>query len=362
MAPHEPYLSFIVASRNDDHGGNILKRMRLFVNGLLEQTRRFEIPAELIFVEWNPPPDRLPLSEVLPRPSARDFLTLRFITVPASFHRRYRRASEIPLFQMIAKNVGIRRARGAYLLCTNIDLLLSEALMRLLSKAPLRDDTFYRANRCDVPDALDESWSLTQQLAWCERNVIRRLGLNPRYKYVNPELIGLQNKGEATKWLFDKLALAMVPFWSREKRAFYRLDTFACGDFTLMSRQAWFAIEGYLELDLYSLHVDSLGLIAATALGFRQHVFPLYACTYHMDHASGWETLSPLDKIRFLEERPAMDYSLVYDVGLYLLSEHRGLGLNSPAWGYAGVDFEEREFTPGSASAAQAVAATTVGD
>jgi hypothetical protein len=356
MTQEPPCLSVVVASRNDGHGGNILQRMQLFVRGLLDQTRRFHLPVELVFVEWNPPPARPLLREVLPKPSDRDCLTLRYITVPARIHERYRRAAEIPLFQMIAKNVGIRRARGSFILCTNIDLLFSDELVRMLAETPLKGDTFYRANRCDVPDSIDPAWSISEQLAWCERNVIRRLGLDRRYKNINLEVVGLQNKGRATKWLFDKLALAMIPFWTPERRLFYRLDSFACGDFTLMSREAWIAIQGYLELDLYSLHVDSLGLIAAASLGYRQHVFPPEACTYHVDHPAGWEALTPLEKIKFLEQRPAIDYSLVHEVGQYALERRQVLGLNPANWGYADVEFEECTFSPAPAGIAHPAA------
>ena len=49
----EVYLSLVVTARNDDHGGNLLGRMQAFVNGWLEQARRFDIPSELILVEWR---------------------------------------------------------------------------------------------------------------------------------------------------------------------------------------------------------------------------------------------------------------------------------------------------------------------
>jgi len=339
-----PYLSIVAASRNDDHGGDILTRMHLFVSGLLDQSRRHGFPIELVLVEWNPPPDRPRLHEVLPRPSASDSLTLRYITVPASIHRRYRHASQIPLFQMIAKNVGIRRARGAFILCTNVDLLFSEPLFRLLADKNLQPDTYYRANRRDVPDGIDSRWDLARQLHWCERNVIQRLGRDCRYKNINLELVGLQRKSEAKKWLFDKMALATKLFWSREKRLYHQLDLFACGDFTLMSREAWKAIQGYVELDLYSLHVDSLALIAATALGYRQRVFPPAACTYHTAHANGWEALSPLEKLRFLADRPALDYGLLLEVAMCALKRKQPLNLNPPTWGYADVELEELTF------------------
>lgn len=352
-----PSLSVVATSRNDVHGGSMLKRMRLFVQGVLDQTRRFQLPLELIIVEWNPPSDRPLLGEVLPRPSPHDCVTLRYVRVPAAVHQRYRRAAEIPLFQMIAKNVGIRRATGAFVLCTNMDLLFSDALVAQLAHTPLSADTYYRANRCDVPDGLDPAWTISEQLGWCERHVIRRLGRDPRYRHINLELVGLQGKSRFKKWLFDKAALVKSSYWTEEQRLLCQLDTVACGDFTLMAREAWVAIQGYVELDLYSLHIDSLGLIAATALGYRQHVFPAAACTYHIDHPSGWEAMSPVEQVRFLEQRPAIDYGLLQQVGLHALRRRQRLGLNAETWGYADREFEETVFRPESTNSRQVMAA-----
>lgn len=342
-----PYLSIVVASRNDDHGGDILKRMRLFVGGLLEQSRRYCFPIELVFVEWNPPENRARLHEVLPKPGPDDCLRLRYIVVPAWIHERYRHAREIPLFQMIAKNVGIRRACGAFILCTNVDVLFSEQLFRLMADKPFRDDTYYRANRCDVRDGIDPDWELSRQLTWCEGNIIHRFGRDARYKNINLEMVGLQNKNDVKKWIFDKMALGTTLFWSPEKRLFHQLDLFACGDFTLMSREAWNAIQGYVELDLYSLHVDSLGLISAAALGYRQHVFPSRACIYHVDHpfAEASVSVSPLTKLKFRGERPALDYGLILEVAMHALREKQPYNLNPPTWGYSDVELEELQFS-----------------
>jgi hypothetical protein len=346
-AGSRPALSVVVASRNDAHGGNIHKRMQLFLRGLLAQTRRYGMRWELVVVEWNPPADRPPLFEVLPAPAPGDSLCVRYITVPAAVHARYRRAADLALFQMTAKNVGIRRAAADFILCTNVDLLFSDPLCQFVATTPLRPDTYYRANRCDVPDGVDPAWDLQRQLAWCEKHVIRRLGRDLAYPNINLELAGLNDKARYKKWIFDKMAIAMQAFWPAEKRAFYQLDTFACGDFTLMSREAWMAIQGYLELDLYSLHIDSLALISAAAAGYRQRVLPRGACTYHIDHPAGWEGLSVLEKVRFLERRPALDYGLVHELGLYALARRSALRLNPETWGCADLDLEERTFAPG---------------
>ncbi|HEY0680195.1 MAG TPA: hypothetical protein VGD17_18045 [Chitinophagaceae bacterium] len=336
-----PYLTIVAASRNDMHGGNILKRMRMFVNGLIAQCNRHDLPVELLIVEWNPPRERPPLNEVLPQPAKTDKLTLRYVQVPQEIHNRYKRASDIPLFQMIAKNVGIRRAKGEFVLCTNVDVLFSDELFEVLKKKDLRKDTFYRANRCDVPDGMEESWDIEKQLQWCSKNIIKTLGRDTRFRNINLDHFGLSGKAWFKKWVFDKLAIGFKMFWPPEKREYYLLDSFACGDFTLMSKEAWLDIQGYVELDLYSIHIDTLGLIGAAALGYRQFVFPRKACLYHVDHPLGWETMGPYEKMRFLVERPGIDYGLVFDTGMHALKERQRFNMNKENWGFADIPLEE---------------------
>lgn len=341
---HSPYISIVATSRNDIHGGDMIKRMKLFVNCLIKQARNFQFPIELIIVEWNPPQDCTPLYQVLPKPGRNDKLLLRYVTVPCHIHSRYKRANEIPLFQMIAKNVGIRRAKGQFVLCTNTDLLFSNQIFEVLAKKDLRKDTFYRANRFDVPNKIDPQLSLEQQLKWCNENWFKRIGRDNRFKNGNLEHFGLNDKPLVKKWIFDKFLYFAKSFWPSEKRQFYQIDTFACGDFTLMSKEAWIDIQGYVELDLYSIHIDSLALIAATSLGYRQRVFKAEACTYHMDHPHGWESFTPIDKIKWLEERPGLGYDLLYEVALHILKQPAHLNLNSKNWGYADHEFEEIVF------------------
>jgi hypothetical protein len=314
------------------------------VNGLIAQTNRHKLPVELIMVEWNPPEDQPLLHMVLPKPTEGDFLSLRYVIVPNSIHQRYRRANDIPLFQMIAKNVGIRRARGEFILCTNVDLLFSDPLFRILAAGNLRRDTFYRANRCDVPDGINAEWKLEKQLTWCANNIVRRLGMDARLKNINLEQMGLGDKAFYKKWIFDKVAMGMQILWSPEKRKYYQIDSYACGDFTLMAREAWMDIWGYYELDLYSIHIDTLGLISAASLGYRQHIFPREACAYHIDHSAGWSAMAPLEKIRFLEARPGLDYGLVYETAMLALRKKERLPINSSSWGFADHVFEEQVF------------------
>src|SRR5205823_4354337 len=63
-----PYLSVVTTARNDNHGGDLLYRIGVFVNGLVAQCDRHRIQAELVIVEWNPPTDRPRLADALAWP------------------------------------------------------------------------------------------------------------------------------------------------------------------------------------------------------------------------------------------------------------------------------------------------------
>ncbi|MCB9234395.1 MAG: hypothetical protein H6581_22265 [Bacteroidia bacterium] len=316
--------------------------MRLFVNGLLEQTRRHQMQAELIMVEWNPPADRPLLKEILPAPGPEDLLTIRYIIVPKAIHDRYQRGDVIPLFQMIGKNVGIRRARGEWVLCTNIDLIFTNQIFERIKSGTLDGKKFYRANRVDVPDQISEDWPLDQQLDFAQNHVIRRLGFDPDFRYLRAVpnwiyrhrwLAKLLNG--VFKWLIPRLEKPYA------KYRFNLLDKNACGDFTLMTKAAWIDIQGYLELDLYSIHIDTLALVAAASLGYEQEIFPVNAFAYHIDHPVGWEAMTPLEKIKFVQERPGIGFDLVWETAMEALAKPMHFNANPPDWGFEGIEFEE---------------------
>ena len=137
MAGERPYLSVVVTARNDDHGGNLLGRMQAFVNGWIAQCKRHSLDAELILVEWNPPEGRPGLADALHWPKDLGPCEVRIIQVPPDLHRRYAHAEAQPLYQMIGKNAGIRRARGQFVLATNIDIIFSNELVAFLAERKL---------------------------------------------------------------------------------------------------------------------------------------------------------------------------------------------------------------------------------
>ena len=74
---------------------------------------------------------------------------------------------------MIAKNVGIRRARGRFVLATNVDVLLSDELVSTLAEQSLSEHRLYRCDRYDVTADIPAKAPIDEQLHLCAERVIR---------------------------------------------------------------------------------------------------------------------------------------------------------------------------------------------
>lgn len=171
--PDAPYVSVVVTARNDDHGGNLLGRMQIFVTAWINQAQRHHLDSELIIVEWNPPAGRDRLATALHWPVDTSPCHVRIIEVPPEMHARYQHAAALPLYQMMAKNVGIRRARGEFILATNIDIVFSDELMQFLAARRLEQGRMYRIDRHDVMSDVPLDGSLDEQLNYCASHLIR---------------------------------------------------------------------------------------------------------------------------------------------------------------------------------------------
>ena len=354
-----PYLSVVVTARNDDHAGDFLERMKIFIRGLAYQSLRHKLPIELIVVEWNPPPDRPLLHEVLPKPEGNAFLRIRYIIVPHAIHQQYRTHSFMGLYQMTAKNVGIRRASADYVLCTNVDVIFSDALASFLSKKCLRKGFVYRSVLCHIPAIKDARFGddIGALLRFASSHTLKRQGGVPLfvYLYVRPlsRLLNYLPLRSLSIWLTNVSARAGVPYL-----LYYLIDTMACGDFTLMHKDHWMSIEGYAELDAYSMHIDVLGLGAAMAIGVKQHILPVAQCLYHVSH----DTYHASDSHKAAWSQKEMPEALkrvfcdIYIPSIHTSSLLKALKVmtrtastfpaNNPDWGFVGEELKEYVIGP----------------
>jgi hypothetical protein len=235
-------LSIVVALRNDDHGGDQAHRVGTFLHVLGALSKKHGLAMEIIAVEWNPPLDRPPLKEMLAWPDSA-----RIITVPPGMHRRYKNSAVLDFYQMIAKNVGIRRAKGDWILATNPDVVFSNNLIAYLATAELDPGNLYRAFRHDLGVGHVEGDTVSEILDFCRRNV------------------------------------ATV-----HSQKFMGLHTHACGDFTMLHRAAWEDLRGYPEFDLWSIHIDSVLMAMAQAAGYKEVVLSDSCRVYHIEHGRSW--------------------------------------------------------------------------
>ncbi len=244
-----PYVSIVMASRNDDHGGNMLRRMQVSLSGLLEQLEKYRLESELILVDWNPPGDKPPLKEVIDWPSELKYCTVRIIEVPLSIHQRYQYADKVPMNMAVALNCGIRRARGKFILPGIVDLLYPDELISHIASKNLKENECYRVNRCNVNRNILEYNTLSRQLEYCQQNIIHIHRYQP---------------------------------YSRE--GLPGLHTDACGDFQLMSKDYWNLLRGYRETSVISGYMDGLLSYAAYAAGVKEVILEDPMRIYHIDH------------------------------------------------------------------------------
>lgn len=369
-------VSFVVTSRNDDHGGRMLSRFGVFAEALLEQANRHRLAGELIVVEWNPPPGPR-LHEVLRLRTKSESFPVRFIEVPGEAHNTIRNSDTIPLFQMIAKNVGIRRARGEFVVATNPDVLFADALISFLAAGNLQADTMYRLDRHDVAADVPEGAGVAERLAWCERHVLRIHGQQgtveptvgwlwrrlrgcspwPRRALRAEDPISPRTNHAARRTLYRRLrramTLASAVYGPRRVLRHALLlglkkllgpppvHTNGCGDFTMLCRDRWFELRGYPELPLWSMHIDSFLCLMAVASGVRERVLRPPSVMFHMEHGQSWVVMTPESRLRTFALKPWIDTWLLGDLWEEAYETRRPVVFNDERWGLADWKFEE---------------------
>ena len=343
------YLSIVCVSRNDDHGGSLLQRMQLFLDSLAKQFSDSGVVAELVLVEWNPPSHATKLTEALDWNAFRsNSLHVRVIEISEEIHRAFGVPEGLPLLQMIGKNVGIQRARGEFILCTNIDVLFSSTLVRSITSGQLRPDRMYRAERVDVhTDVLRTAFPSVEEFCW--KNVVRRNKRTFPIRLSEAASRGdlrqlFKHARRSLSFEIESLAEATLTV-AKSSVAPGLLFTNACGDFTLLHRDGWRKIGGYAEFVGYSFNIDSLGCYAAHYAGVLESSFVSPAVCFHIEHAtgSGWTPEGEAALFRRLAARglrwPSWDQFM--PVVHRMRAASNGVMFNDDSWGLRDLELPE---------------------
>ncbi len=253
-----PYISVIYYSRNDDHGGNMLARMQASFDSFFLQFEKLGLKSEIIVMDYNPPTNKPPLCEVLKLKTKSHFCDVRFITIPKEIHEAYEDGKKMPINHMVARNSGIRRANGEFILSTCIDILLSKELAEFLAEKKLQKDKSYRIDRMDINrDVLSYDLDLDGMLSYAAKNIIDI--------HFNVEFDG---KFPQSEHRFAHTAMA--------------------GDFNLLHRDYWYLLNGYPEYDCQGTHADTIFCYMAHFAGAKEYIFEEPYRIYHIDHDSRW--------------------------------------------------------------------------
>jgi hypothetical protein len=334
----EPRISFVVAARNDNYGVNFLHRMQVFIDVLLASLRKYKVIAELIIVEWNPPEDTPQLEEALTWPEHLTPVTVRIIEVPKSIHKSLPNSDRMPMFEYSAKNAGIRRARGEYVLVTNPDLLFSEELIAYLGAGKLSHSCFYRIDRYDFRGSVPIGTDARVALHFAMRNIFQvniredskgvsciRISRLARWYYLRSGKWPGSHKGYVKGQGSEPLISL-----NDDNGAYGGNYTNASGDFLLASSESWRRIKGFPEFTETFTHLDSYACHQLRASGLEQTLFLPPCMILHTEHGRGEQKFRP----KVSEDKWQNDLRMIRS-GLL------GPTINSDAWGLAGEVLDE---------------------
>lgn len=265
-------LSIIVTSRNDNHGGNLNLRNQIFIDHLCYQANKFQVPIELIIVEWNPPGNKLPLKDAFTYNFLSNYIDINYITVPSNLHYKlFSGKDSLLLYQMIAKNVGARYACSDFLLFTNIDILFPDEFFIFIKNNQLEANTLYRCDRFDISDNIYNYNDPSTYLNFCKHNTLYANKIDGLYDYRT----------------MKKLSNIILESYYENYQIEKPLHTNACGDFQLIAKENFFDLAGYYEYDGYSIHIDSIFEFQCYIAGIKEIILPFPV--YHIIHGSGWD-------------------------------------------------------------------------
>jgi hypothetical protein len=285
----------VVATRDDNHGGDPQARLKAALGVYKNQVENLKFPIEYIIVDWNSPRGSAGIYPQVKKWGLKsDYLKIRVIKVSEAIHKKLNRAN-IPFYQMIAKNAGIRRAKGGFILASNIDIFLDDALIFQLSKRILCEKRMYRSDRYDLDHKVLKRLGASRRPADLEAAITRK---HFRRHSIRKNLFMCLDQSPlrvpaVTSYLRPGQKLKeRLRFWKKtfgiQGSPGFELHTNGCGDFTLLSQRAWHALRGYPEFKVFSFHIDSIFCHQAHESGFCEYVFSQPLVHYHIDHSDGW--------------------------------------------------------------------------
>jgi len=248
-------LSAIICSRNDNYGGNLIERSTFCLNSMVDT---FD---EVWYIDWNSENQSL-LYEIWPNLLKTGKINHIVISPEvAQVMTKYDPDAQ-KCCEVLARNIGLRRATGDWFVSTNIDIIAPKREVLDNKIAELNEKTFYTVSRRSI-----------------------------RVEEILP--LGYQNIQQVRNFAYEA--------HPEERRLLEKVqqgDDYSiincCGDFQIAHRNVWHTIRGFEEYLIYPLYADTNVQKKAIMHGFGlQALFDIPF--YHIHHpvnAGGYGTVN----------------------------------------------------------------------
>jgi hypothetical protein len=227
-----PYVSIVLAGRHDNHLQGYEKRAQFYFDKLAERfaanpTADFEI----IFVDYARDERRFKLlKDVLSVPPIlRPRVT--WVIVPSTFHMMMRKKlnSNLLFLEYVAKNIGVRRSAGEFVLAMNADSILSYQFVEAVACRSFNPRTYYLTSRLRIVDRL-----------------VSKLGMNGVIQLVEEPWAqrehGMEDFVDA-----ERKSMKFMRYPGDHGKFMFRSGA---DDFIFLSRELFEAVGGFHEMDL----------------------------------------------------------------------------------------------------------------
>jgi hypothetical protein len=159
----------VLTGRNDGYGGDFAARFFRTLQFNHEQLTARGITHEIVFVEWAPPADTpLLFEQAATGMPGLDRRVCSWYVVDPAYQSALTLNPRLVYLEFLAKNVGIRRALGRFVLTSNCDVFLGRRILEALEQGALEPRVLYRAPRHDLnlPDDLEKiDWAVLEDQA-----------------------------------------------------------------------------------------------------------------------------------------------------------------------------------------------------
>jgi len=258
-------VSGVVISRNDDYGKNLTERAFYCLYSM------YNAFDEVIYVDWNSPGNRSLFDEIknsLPKKGV-----FKHIKVTDDFVNSLGLPSNSQgCVEVLAKNIGIRRATCDWIVCNNIDIIVPLSLKNGFSV-----EAFYTFARRDI-----------------SLNEVKNISNHPYevQKYLKDNFYSYPAHGFSGVSSWDK--------WSI-------ID--CCGDFQFAHKSVWNRIRGFEERMIFRGFADSNVQRKASNAGF-QIIASFDYPVFHIQHEGGFGGVGGInDSIVFLKDFNVITYN-----------------------------------------------------